>query len=69
MEIIKELGSKTEINGEIDGKSVFFIRKESDDPDAYKNITVGNKITVFFETFAGSFSENLVNPLNIIFSV
>ena len=61
MEIIKELGSKTEINGNIDGKSVFFIRKESDDPNAYKNITVGNKITVFFETFNGSFSENLVN--------
>ena len=26
-----------------------------------KNITVGNKIKVFFETFNGSFSENLVN--------
>ena len=61
MEIIKELGSKTEINGDINGKSVFFIRKESYDPNAYKNITVGNKITVFFETFAGTFSENLVN--------
>jgi hypothetical protein len=61
MEIIKELGGENEINGDIDGKSVFFIRKESTDPDAYKNITVGNKITVFFETFAGSFSENLVN--------
>ena len=61
MEIIKELGSQKEINGDIDGKSVFFIRKESDDPNAYKNITVGNKITVFFETFNGSFSENLVN--------
>ena len=61
MEIIKELGSKKEINGTIDGKSVFFIRKETDDPNAYKNITVGNKITVFFETFNGSFSENLVN--------
>ena len=61
MEIIKELGSEKEINGTIDGKSVFFIRKESDDPNAYKNITVGNKINVFFETFNGSFSENLVN--------
>ena len=61
MEIIKELGSRKEINGTIDGKSVFFIRKESDDPNAYKNITVGNKITVFFETFNSSISENLVN--------
>ena len=61
MEIIKELGSRKEINGTIDGKSVFFIRKESDDPNAYKNITVGNKITVFFETFNGAVSENLVN--------
>ena len=61
MEIIKELGSKKEISGDINGKSVFFIRKETDDPNAYKNITVGNKITVFFETFASSFSENLVN--------
>jgi len=61
MEIIKELGSEKEINGDIDGKSVFFIRKENNDPNAYKNITVGNKIKVFFETFNGSFSENLVN--------
>jgi len=61
MEIIKELGSRKEINGTIDGKSVFFIRKESDDPNAYKNITVGNKITVFYETFNGAVSENLVN--------
>jgi hypothetical protein len=61
MEILKELGGKKEINGEIDGKSVFFIRKEKEGADAYKNITVGNKITVFFETFASAFSENLVN--------
>ena len=61
MEIIKEMGSQKEISGKINGKSVFFIRKENDNPAAYKNITVGNKITVFFETFNGSFSENLVN--------
>ncbi len=61
MEILKELGSKKELNGDIDGKSVFFIRKEKDNVDAYKNITVGNKINVFFETFASAFSENLVN--------
>ena len=61
MEIIRELGSSPEINGDIDGKSIFFIRKENNEPGAYKNITVGNKITVFFETFAGTFSENLVN--------
>ena len=61
IEILKELGSKKELNGDINGKSVFFIRKEKDDADAYKNITVGNKINVFFETFASAFSENLVN--------
>ena len=29
--------------------------------DYYKNISVGNKINVFFETFGGAFNENLVS--------
>ena len=61
MEILKEMGNKDEINGEIDGKTVFFIRKENTDTNTYKNITVGNKITVYYEKFASAFSENLVN--------
>ena len=60
MEILKSLGNQKEINGDINGKSVFYIRKEGDDND-YKKITVGNKINVFFETFATSFTENLVS--------
>ena len=61
MTILKEMGRQTEIDGEIDGKNVFFIRKLSDDPAEYKEITTGNKVSVFFETFAAAFPENLVN--------
>jgi hypothetical protein len=60
MSILKEMGRRNEIIGDIDGKTVFFIRKNDDD-EAYKDITVGNKITVFYEKFAGYFPENLVN--------
>ena len=60
MSILKEMGRRHEIIGDIDGKTVFFIRKNDGD-EAYKNITVGNKITVFYEKFAGYFPENLVN--------
>ena len=60
MEILKALGHQKEITGDIDDKRVFYIRKESEDDD-YKTITVGNKIEVFFETFATSFTENLVS--------
>jgi hypothetical protein len=60
MSILKEMGRRNEIIGDIDGKTVFFIRKNDGD-EAYKDITVGNKITVFYEKFAGYFPENLVN--------
>ena len=50
-----------EIKGVIDGKTVFLIKKKSDDPKDYKTISVGNKINVFFETFGGAFDENLVS--------
>ena len=45
----------------VDGKTVFLIKKKSDDPKDYKTITVGNKINVFFETFGGAYDENLVS--------
>ena len=60
MSILKEMGHRNEIKGEIDGKTVFFIRK-NDSEESYKDITVNNKITVFYEKFAGYFPENLVN--------
>ena len=60
MSILKEMGRSNEIKGDIDGKTVFFIRK-NDSEESYKDITVNNKITVFYEKFAGYFPENLVN--------
>ena len=60
MTILKEMGRRNEIKGEIDDKTVFFIRK-NDVEESYKDITVNNKITVFYEKFAGYFPENLVN--------
>jgi len=59
--VLNEMGNKSELKGVIDGKTVFLIKKTSDDPKDYKNITVGNKINVFFETFGGAFNENLVS--------
>ena len=59
--VLSEMGSKNEIKGVIDGKTVFLIKKTSDDPKDYKTITVGNKINVFFETFGSAFNENLVS--------
>jgi len=59
--VLSEMGSNSEITGEINGKTVFLIKKEDSDPDAYKTITVGNKINVFFETFGSAYSENLVS--------
>ena len=59
--VLNEMGSKTEIKGIIDEKTVFLIKKISDDPKDYKDIKVGNKINVFFETFSGAFNENLVS--------
>jgi len=59
--ILKDMGRKNEIEGIINDKTVFLIRKIDSMEDNYKEITVGNKVEVFFETFAGTFPENLVN--------
>ena len=61
MEILNKIGNRSEIKGEVNGKNVFYIKKLSDNDDDYKTITVGNKIEVFFETFATPFTENLVS--------
>ena len=59
--ILNEMGSKNEIVGVIDNKTVFIVKKEDSKPDAYKHLTVGNKINVYFETFGSAFTENLVS--------
>ena len=59
--VLSEMGSRNEIKGIIDGKTIFLIKKKSDEPEDYKKISVGNKINVFFETFGGSYDENLVS--------
>ena len=59
--VLNEMGIRSEIKGVIDGKTVFLFKKVSDDPKEYKNITVGNKINMFFETFSSAFNENLVS--------
>jgi len=76
--ILSEMGSKDELKGVIDDKTVFLIKKVYDDNDNdknhnnrnnhnstkknnYKNITVGNKINVYYETFGSAFNENLVS--------
>jgi len=61
MTILKEMGRKTEISGIIRDKTIFKIKKMDTDADAYKHITVGNKILVYHEKLAGQFPENLVN--------
>lgn len=60
MTILKEMGRGAEITGVMENKTVFLIKK-LDDAGAYKDITVGNKIMVYYEKFAGQFPENLVN--------
>ena len=61
MGVLKEMGRSTELSGVIGAKTIFKIKKMDDEPDAYKNITVGNKVLVYHEKFAGQFAENLVN--------
>lgn len=61
MTILKEMGRSPEISGVMEDKTVFLIKKVDDDASAYKDITVGNKIMVYYEKFAGQFPENLVN--------
>lgn len=61
MAILREMGRSQELSGVIGDKTIFKIRKMDTTADAYKNITVGNKILVYYEKFAGQFTENLVN--------
>jgi hypothetical protein len=61
MSILKEMGSNNELSGIMEDKTIFLIRKLDDNIGAYKDITVGNKIMVYYEKFAGQFPENLVN--------
>jgi len=61
MAILREMGRSQELSGVIGDKTIFKIRKMDTATDAYKNITVGNKVLVYYEKFAGQFPENLVN--------
>jgi len=61
MGVLKEIGRSQELSGVIGDKTIFKIRKMDTATDAYKNITVGNKVLVYYEKFAGQFPENLVN--------
>jgi len=61
MSVLKEIGRSQELSGVIGDKTIFKIRKMDTATDAYKNITVGNKVLVYYEKFAGQFPENLVN--------
>ena len=42
-------------------KRITLRKTKSSIKDTYANITVGNKINVYFETFAGAITENLVS--------
>jgi hypothetical protein len=55
------MGKSQELTGIIGDKTVFKIKKIDESPNAYQDITVGNKILVYYEKFAGQFPENLVN--------
>lgn len=59
MEIMKEMGSKEELVGMVDGKVIYMIKKLPDYD--YTKIEASSKINVFFETFHGHFDENLIN--------
>ena len=68
--ILSEMGSSNELQGIIDNKTVFLIKKQNTVQidmktgakiDMYETITVGNKIDVFFETFSSVITENLVS--------
>lgn len=65
MSVLREMGRSTELSGVIGDKTVFKIKKMDSTSDGttepYKHITVGNKVLVYYEKFAGQFPENLVN--------
>ena len=57
--LVKSFKGKEEIYGEVDDKTIFTLNKQ--EGIDYKNLTVGNKIDVFFETFNETVEEYLVN--------
>jgi hypothetical protein len=57
--IVSAFKGKNMIYGEVDEKTIFTLNKKEDVD--YTNLTVGNKIDVFFETFNESVEEYLVN--------
>jgi hypothetical protein len=75
--VLKEMKGQNELIGTINDKVIYTIKKGGKDGKGrnggdggdggdrgdrpIKNITVGNKITTFYETFSGAFEENLVN--------
>ena len=61
MGVLREMGRSTELSGVIGAKTIFKIKKMDSEADSYKHITVGNKVLVYYEKFAGQFPENLVN--------
>jgi hypothetical protein len=61
MGVLKEMGRSQELSGVIGDKTIFKIKKIDSEADSYKHITVGNKVLVYYEKFAGQFTENLVN--------
>jgi len=69
--VLKEMKGQNELIGTINDKVIYTIKKGGKDGKGsnggdsserpIKNITVGNKITTFYETFSSAFEENLVN--------
>ena len=57
--IVKSFGGKEQVYGEVDGKTIYTINKIPD--TEYNNITVGNSVEVYFETFNESVEEYLVD--------
>jgi hypothetical protein len=57
--IVKSFKGKEQIYGEVDGKTIYTINKMVD--MEYNNITVGNSVEVYFETFNESVEEYLVD--------
>ncbi len=57
--VLKEMQGLDEFIAKVNDKVIYSIRKHDD--VKYDKLTTGNKITTFYETFAGHFTENLVN--------
>ena len=57
--IVKAFKGKNQIYGEMDDKTIYTINKVEN--TEYDNITVGNSVNVYFETFNESVEEYLVD--------